>query len=55
MQEEKMIVKRFGEPRKLATEVVTFLKEKDVTYEEALEALEDTLSFLKRMSLKNKL
>ncbi len=53
--EEKIVVKKYGETQKLATEVVAFLKAKDVTYKEALEALEDAQSFLKRTSLENKL
>lgn len=54
-QKEKMIVKRYGMFKGLATELVQFLKDKEVTYGEALEALEDALSFLERASLKNKL
>lgn len=55
MKKEEIVVKRCGEKRLLATELVQFLKDKEVTYGEALEALEDALSFLKRASLKNKL
>lgn len=55
MNKEDLIVKRYGKIQELATEVVAFLKEKDVTYKEALKALEDAQSFLKWTSLKNKL
>ncbi len=52
--EKEMVVKRYGAVQKLATEVVAFLKTKDVTYEDAIKALEDASSFLKIASLQTK-
>ncbi len=52
---EKTTIKRYGEKKLLATEIFEFLKSKEVTYAEAIEALEDASSYLKRASLQNKI
>lgn len=52
---EEVIVVKQGEKKILATEIVKFLKDKEITYLEAIEALEDAQSFLRRASLKNKI
>lgn len=51
----KVVVKRYGEEKPLATEIIKLLKNKEVTYKEAIEALEDASSYLKRASLQNKI
>lgn len=53
--EQEMIVRRYGRERVLATKIVKFLKQEDVTYKEAIEALEDARSFLERASREHKL
>ena len=56
MEKDAMVVvNRHGEVRPLATEIVALLKNKNVTYREALIALEDAQSFLERASLENQL
>lgn len=56
MEKDAMVVvNRHGEVRPLATEIVALLKSKNVTYREALIALEDAQSFLERASLENQL
>lgn len=53
--EQEMIVKRYGKELVLATKVVKFLKQENVSYNEAIEALEDARSFLERASREHKL
>jgi len=45
----------FKKQRKLRNEVVDFLKDKGLTYTQALSALKDAQSYLERASLKNRL
>lgn len=52
MQEFEAAFKR---QKELRNEIVTYLREKDLTYEEALKALKDALSYLERASLGNKI
>ncbi len=52
---EEVTVVRQGEKKILAIEIIRFLQSKEVTYGEAIEALEDAQSFLRRASLKNKI
>lgn len=49
------VVKKFGEEQVLATEIVRLLKEKGVTYDDAITALKDAQAYLIGASLKNKL
>ena len=46
---------RMKEQKKLSREIIDFLKEKEITYELAIEALKDTLFHLERMSLNQKI
>ena len=55
MSDERLIVEKFGKPLLLASEVVNFLKNKEITYGEAISALEDALQYLRRTSLMEKL
>lgn len=54
-----MSMKEFEEQmkqqRKLRDEIISFLKERDLTYKETLAALKDAISHLEMASLKNKI
>lgn len=55
MMEQEIVVKRYGKEQVLATKIVKSLKQENVTYMEAIKALEDAKSFLERASKNHKI
>ncbi len=54
-QNQEDYLERMKEQKKLRQEIINFFKEKEVTYEQAINILKDTLYRLERMSLNQKL